>query len=393
MSYSFDQIIDRKNTNSLKYDFAKERNRPEHILPLWVADMDFQIAEPILTDIRAAVEHGIFGYSEAKTPYFTAVHDWFLKHYHWDTKEEWLIKTPGIVFALAMAVKAYTNPGDAVLIQAPVYYPFHEVIQDNDRVLINNELQYENGTYHIDFADFEEKIVSNNVKLFLLCSPHNPVGRVWRKEELERIAQICLSHNVIIVSDEIHCDFTFPGHTHTTFATLSKEVENQCVICTSPTKTFNFAGLQISNIFIPNEELRKKFKHQIDAAGYSQVNTFGLIASQSAYTKGEEWLVELKKYLLSNLDYLRTFLQERIPKIKLIEPEGTYLIWLDCHELGLSNTELRDFITYKANLWLDGGYLFSKNKDAAQFERINIACPRATLKQALEQLETAVNSL
>lgn len=391
MSVNFDEIIDRRNTNSLKYDFAKERNRPEKILPLWVADMDFRIASPILEDIHAAVNHGIFGYSEVKSEYFQAVAGWFSSHFNWMPKEEWLIKTPGIVFAIAAAINAFTKEGDAVLIQQPVYYPFKECVLDNNRILVNNQLTYQDGHYSINFEDFEQKIMENKVKLFLLCSPHNPVGRVWTKEELKRLGEICIKHDVIILSDEIHCDFTYEGHTHTVFASLSEEFANHSIVCTSPTKTFNFAGLQVSNIFIPNEILRKKFKHSIAASGYSQLNTLGLVATKSAYTKGESWYLELKKYLKDNLNFVRSFLEERIPKIKLVEPEGTYLIWLDCHELGLCNQDLNNLIVYKANLWLDGGYLFGK--ETTQFERINIACPRATLEKALKQLEAAVNSL
>lgn len=391
MTNHFDEYIERRNTNSLKYDFAVERNRPADILPLWVADMDFRIAQPILEDLQSAISHGIFGYSEVKTPYFQAIHGWMQEHFGWSPKEDWLIKTPGVVFAIAMAIQAYTKRGDAVLIQQPVYYPFGECILDNGRKLVNSELIYENGYYRIDFDDFEKKIIENEVKLFLLCSPQNPTGRVWRREELTHLADICLRHHVIILSDEIHADFTYEGHSHIVFASLSEEIANQTITCTSPTKTFNIAGLQISNIFISNDDLRNKFRHRMDAAGYSQCNAMGLIAAQSAYTRGEPWYQELKTYLAGNLEYTRSFLREHIPEIKLIEPEGTYLVWLDCHDLGLDSRALQKFITNDAKLWLDGGYIFGKA--SALFERINIACPRSTLKQALEQLEMAVQTL
>lgn len=391
MATNFDEYIERRGTNCLKYDFAVERNRPEDVLPLWVADMDFRIAEPILTDLHAAVDHGIFGYSEVKTPYFQAVHDWLFTHHGIETKEEWLIKTPGIVFAIAMAIQAYTKPGESVLLQQPVYYPFTECIVDNGRKLVNSELIYENGRYQIDFKDFEQKIVEYDVKLFLLCSPQNPTGRVWTEEELKQMAEICIKHHVIVLADEIHADFVYEGQKHIPFLAVSNEISEQTILCTSPTKTFNFAGLQISNIFIPNQELRKQFKKRVDAAGYSQCNAMGLIATQSAYTKGELWYQEVKAYIKSNLDYTREFLKTRIPQIKLVEPEGTYLIWLDCSGLGIDSRALQDLVEKDARLWLDGGYIFGKA--SALFERINIACPRTTLTQALEQLETAVNHL
>lgn len=391
MATNFDEYIERRGTNCLKYDFAVERNRPEDVLPLWVADMDFRIAEPILTDLHAAVDHGIFGYSEVKTPYLQAVHDWLFTHHGIETKEEWLIKTPGIVFAIAMAIQAYTKPGESVLLQQPVYYPFTECIVDNGRKLVNSELIYENGRYQIDFKDFEQKIVEYDVKLFLLCSPQNPTGRVWTEEELKQMAEICIKHHVIVLADEIHADFVYEGQKHIPFLAVSNEISEQTILCTSPTKTFNFAGLQISNIFIPNQELRKQFKKRVDAAGYSQCNAMGLIATQSAYTKGELWYQEVKAYIKSNLDYTREFLKTRIPQIKLVEPEGTYLIWLDCSGLGIDSRALQDLVEKDARLWLDGGYIFGKA--SALFERINIACPRTTLTQALEQLETAVNHL
>ena len=388
MKYDFDQIIDRKNTNSLKYDFARERGMREDALPLWVADMDFQTAPEILERLHHTVDHGIFGYTESKEPYFNAVKHWLKTYHHWEVKRNWLIKTPGIVFALAMAVKAYTKEGESVLIQQPVYYPFSEVIEDNGRKLINNSLKNIQGHYEIDFEDFEEKIVTHNVKLFLLCNPHNPAGRVWTQEELKRMGEICLRHGVIVVSDEIHADFTFSGYEHTVFASLSEEIADITVTCTSPTKTFNFAGLQISNIFISNQTLRRAFRKQVDAAGYSQVNTMGLVACQAAYEEGRPWLEALKVYLAENLNYVRNFLKEELPQVKLVEPEGTYLIWLDFRELNLSKEALEDLIVNKAKLWLDSGVIFGE--DGIGYQRINIACPRKILEQAMNQLKSAM---
>ena len=388
MQHNFDSIINRMNTNSLKYDFGLERKKREDLLPLWVADMDFRLPDVILNDIQTAVAHGIFGYSEAKDEYFHTLYRWFDQNFEFQPEREWLIKTPGVVFAIALAIKAFTKPNDAVLIQQPVYYPFSEVIRDNDRTLVNNQLVYEDGRYTMNFDDFEQKIISHKVKLFLLCSPHNPVGRVWTKEELTRLGEICLKHHVLVLADEIHCDFTYPGHPHTVFASISEAFARNTILCTAPSKTFNLAGLQTSNIFIANKELRKQFLHELNASGYSQLNTLGLVACQSAYNHGGPWLQELKEYLHGNLSFVREYLKENIPQIKLVEPEGTYLVWLDCTKLILTYKELEHLVTEKAKLWLDGGIIFGK--ESALFERINIACPRAILKQALDQLAQAV---
>lgn len=391
MKHNFDFIVDRKNTNSLKYDFGMERKKRDDLLPLWVADMDFKLPQVILDDIQTAVAHGIFGYSDTKEDYFHTLYQWFDQNYHFQPQADWLIKTPGIVFAIALAIKAFTKSKDAVMIQQPVYYPFAQTILANHRKLVNNQLKYENGRYSIDFEDFEQKVIDNKVKLFLLCSPHNPVGRVWTIEELTRLGEICIKHQVLIVSDEIHCDFTYPGHTHTIFASINEEFARNSILCTSPSKTFNLAGLQTSNIFIANQDYRIKFIQELNASGYSQLNSLGLVACQSAYKNGSLWLHELKQYLYDNLLFLRKYLQENIPQIKLIEPEGTYLVWLDCSELKLDYKELEQLITEKAKLWLDGGIIFGRQ--SALFERINIACPRVILQQALEQLSQAIRTL
>ena len=386
---NFDEIINRKNTDCLKYDFAKRRGMPEDVLPLWIADMDFKTSSYVEDAVIERVKHGIFGYSETGKEYFEAVSGWMKRHHNWDVEERWIIKTPGVVFALAMAVKAFTEPGDAVLIEQPVYYPFSEVINDNGRKIVSNDLVIlEDNRYHIDFEDFEKKIVDNNVKLFLLCSPHNPSGRVFTGEELLKLGDICLKHNVIVVSDEIHSDFTREGHPHTVFAKLGQEFEQNCLICTAPSKTFNLAGLQISNIFVPNPELRKKLLKEIAAAGYSQVGLMGLVACQAAYEEGAEWLAQLKAYLEENRKFVKAYLEEHLPEIRLIEPEGTYLLWLDFKALHLNEKELEHLIVDKAHLWLDSGAMFGP--DGEGFERINIACPRATVEKALKQLEAAI---
>lgn len=389
MKYNFNEIIDRKGTDSLKYDFAVERGLPKDVLPLWVADMDFPVEDHIKEALIRAAEHAIFGYSDTKDDYFEVLSSWYERRFFWKVKKEWLVKTPGVVFAIAMAIQALTKENEAIIIQEPVYYPFSSTIRANNRKLVINNLVLKKDKYHIDFVDFEKKIIENNVKLFILCSPHNPVGRVWTREELQKLANICLKHKVYIFSDEIHSDLVYEKDTHTIFANLGKDVEDSCIVATAPSKTFNIAGLQVSNIWIANEKMRDAFKEAIDRAGYSQLNNMGLIATKAAYKYGEEWLEELKIYLKSNIDFVREFLKDKLPNIKLIEPEGTYLLWLDCRELGLSEKERQGLIQNKAKLWLDTGTMFGKA--GAGFERINIACPRKTLEEAMNRLKEAIN--
>lgn len=388
MKYNFDEIIDRRNTNSLKHDFTKERGKPDGLIPLWVADMDFKIPVEVTQALAKATEHSIFGYTEVKEDYFAALKNWFGTNFDFEIQPQWLVKTPGVVFAIAMAVRAFTQKGDAVLIQQPVYYPFFETINVNERKVVNNSLVYQDGTYHIDFDDFEAKIIANKIKLFILCSPHNPVGRVWSKEELTKIGTICRQHGCLVMSDEIHCDFVYEGYKHHIFGSLGSEFLENSIICTAPSKTFNLAGLQVSNTFIANKELRHKFKKEIEKAGYSQLNGMGIVACQSAYQYGQDWLNQLKIYLAENLAYLRSFLAENLPQIKLVEPQGTYLTWLDFSALNLSQEELDELITHKAKLWLDGGTMFGSEGNG--FQRINIACPREVLKTALLQLKVGL---
>ena len=380
----FDRIIDRKNTRCLKYDFAVKRSMPEDVLPLWVADMDFETSSYIEDALTERVKEGIFGYSDVQTPYFEIIRDWMIRHHDWKPQEKWLIKTPGVVFALAMAVKAYTDPGDKVLLQQPVYYPFSEVITDNGREVVSNDLVLtEEGTYKIDFADFEQKIIANGIKLFLLCSPHNPVGRVWTREELETIGDICVKHGVTVVSDEIHNDFIWEG-THTVFAGIKKEFADISVTCTSPSKTFNLASMLISNIFIPDQILRRKFRKEMDRAGISQLSVLGLVATEAAYAHGDEWYAAMKNYVRDNIAFARAYVEENLPGVRMIDTQGTYLIWLDFRQTGLTVEQLDHKIIYEAGLWLDSGKIFGKTGEG--FERINVACPRAVLQEALDRI-------
>lgn len=387
----FDKVIDRRNTRCLKYDFAKRRGMPEDVLPLWVADMDFATSSYIEDALIERAKHGIFGYSEVQTPYFEILANWLKKHHNWDVQKKWLIKTPGVVFALAMAVKAYTEIGESVLIQAPVYYPFYEVIRDNGRKIVENELYLgDDNRYHIDFEDFEDKIISEKVRLFILCSPHNPVGRVWTAEELVKLGDICVKHGVIVVSDEIHADFVFKGRHHV-FASLKKEFENISITCTSPSKTFNLASMMMSNIFIPNHELKRKFRKELDAAGTSQLGIMGLVACEAAYSKGEEWYRSMIEYVRKNIEFTKEYIAENILDVSMIDIEGTYLVWLDFHKTGLSAEELDRRIILNAKLWLDSGKIFGKCGEG--FQRINVACPRSILKEALDRIKNILKGL
>lgn len=390
--YNFDKVIDRKNTDSLKYDFTTRRGMSDDVLPLWVADMDFEAPKEVIDVMIKKSQHGIFGYSEGREDYFEAVASWFKRYFDWEVKSNWLIKTPGVVYAVAMAVKAYTNRGESILIQEPVYYPFKETIEANERAIVINELIYENHQYSIDFQKFEEQIISENVKMFILCSPHNPVGRVWTQKELETMGDICLKHSVLVVSDEIHADFIYPGHKHYVFADIKPEYQSNTITCTAPSKTFNLAALQISNIFIVEKALRKKFLLEMTKSGYSQPNIMGLISCQAAYTYGHEWLIDLKIYLKENIEFLKKFFNDNIPDARVIEPEGTYLVWVDMSEIkrfeGYSSIDIDSFMSKKAKLWLDGGTMFGESGKG--FQRFNIACPRSILEQALLQLKEAL---
>lgn len=384
----FDKRINRKGTGCLKYDFAERRGMPEDVLPLWVADMDFQTSSYVEDALIERAGHGIFGYSEVQTPYFEIIRDWMKKHHDWEVQERWLVKTPGVVFALAMAVKAYTEPGDSVLLQLPVYYPFSEVIEDNGRKVVSNTLYLgEDNRYHIDFDDLEKKLTGEKIKLFFLCNPHNPVGRVWTGEELTRLGDLCVKHHVLVVSDEIHHDFIFKGK-HLVFANMKKEYEEISITCTSPSKTFNLASMMISNIFIPNRDLRRRFRKELDAAGISQLGVLGLVACEAAYGKGEEWYRAMHSYVADNIAFVQKYVQEHLHGVRMTEHEGTYLVWLDFRELGLRPEELERRIIHKAKLWLDSGNIFGES--GRGFQRMNVACPRSVLSEALERIRKAI---
>lgn len=394
----FDTVIDRRHTKSIKYDFFVERGlvKPgddaSGILPLWIADMDFKTSSFVQDALIRTAEHGIFGYSETQEDYFRILQDFYRRHHNYEIESpRWVIKTPGVMFAIGMAVKAFTNVGDTVLIQQPVYMHFVDVIEFNERKVVSNDLVYgEDGRYHIDFEDFEKKIVENNIKLFLLCSPHNPVCRVWTREELLRIGEICLKHHVLVVSDEIHSDFVFEG-THTVFGSLSEEIADNSIIVTAPTKTFNLAGVQISHTFVKNSTIRRALRYQINATGYSQVSIQGIVSAEAAYSKGDVWLDALLKYIKGNIDYTDKFIRENLEGVKLVPMEATYLAWLDFNGTGLSSEQVDSLVLRKAKLWLNSGSKFGKT--GAGFQRLNLACPRSTLAEALNRLKVALDSI
>ena len=394
----FDTVIDRRYTKSIKYDFFVECGlvRPGEdssgILPLWIADMDFKTSLFVQDALIRSAEHGVFGYSETQEDYFRILQDFYRRRHNYEIENpRWVLKTPGVMFAIAMTIKAFTNVGDAVLIQQPVYMHFADVIEGNNRKVVSNDLVYgEDGRYHIDFEDFEKKIIENNIKLFLLCSPHNPVCRVWTREELLRSGEICLKHNVLVVSDEIHSDFIFKG-THTVFGSLSEEFADNSIIVTAPTKTFNLAGVQISHTFVKNPKIRRALRNQINATGYGQVSIQGIVSAEAAYSKGDVWLDALLKYIKGNIDYTETFVRENLKGVKLVPMEATYLAWLDFNGTGLSPKEIDDLVLHKARLWLNSGTKFGKT--GAGFQRLNLACPRSTLAEALNRLKVALDSV
>ena len=387
----FDKVVNRKGTKSLKYDFAVKRGYPDDVLPLWVADMDFPTSSYVEDALVNVARHNIYGYSNTQEGdgFFEAVSGWMKRHHDFKVEREWHVKTPGVTFAIAHAIRALTKPGDAVIIQQPVYYPFSSIIRENKRKLVSSDLVIdEEGRYHMDFEDFEKRIAENDVKLFILCSPHNPVGRVWTKDELITLGDICKRHGVYVFSDEIHFDFIWKG-THHVFQDLKEEYKDFTITATAPSKTFNLAGLQQSNIFIPNESIRRKFKAEISATGFDEPNIFGITAAQAAYESGDEWYDAATAYIKSNIDFAADFVKDNLPGVKLIDTQGTYLIWLDFRNLGINAVELDDILINKAKLWLDSGKIFGKAGEG--FQRINTTCPRSVLKEALSRIAKVIS--
>lgn len=390
MDYGFDRVTERRGTACVKYDAGMKIMKRDDLLPLWVADMDFRAPEEVLDAIRVRTTHGIFGYTEPDAAYERAVASWFLRRHGWEIHPGELTVTPGVVFAIAQAILAYTAPGDPVLIQKPVYHPFEASILQNGRRVVNNALLLRDGRYELDLEDFEQKLREEQIRLFILCSPHNPVGRVWTEEELLSMAELCRKYGVTVVSDEIHCDFIWPGHHFISWARTAAHCATNYIICTSPSKSFNLAGMQTANIIIPDEALRERFRRQLASTGFEGMNPLGMVACEAAYEKGEPWFDALLVYLKGNIDFVKQYLADNVPDIRVTEPEGCYLLWIDFSGLGLPYPELKKLIIEEAKIWLNPGKMFGIESE--QFMRLNTACPRSVLRKAMEQLAAAVES-
>jgi len=377
---NFDEIIPRRKTNSCKWDSAAD----DRILPMWVADMDFRTAPPVIEALEKRVQHGIFGYSKVPQTYFDAVTGWFERRHQFTFLKEWTLYTTGVVPALSAIIKALTVPGDKVIVQTPIYQCFFSSVRNNECEISTNQLIYKDGTYTIDFDDLEAKASDPCAKLLLLCSPHNPVGRVWSREELIRIGKICIENGVVVVSDEIHCDIVYAGFQHIPFVSISEDFLCHSVTCTAPSKTFNIAGLQIANIHVADETIRKKINKSLKINEICEINSFAVDALIAAYNEGEEWLEELKKYLYSNYLYLKDFFKKHLPQFPVLPLEATYLVWIDCSVLHRSSSEIAEMLLEKESLWINAGTMYGIGGE--NFIRLNIACPRALLAEGLQRI-------
>lgn len=381
MKYDFDEIIDRRGTNCVKWDSAENPD----VLPMWVADMDFRTAPVIIEALRRRVDHGIFGYTRVPQSYYDAVTGWFSRRHGWNIDKDWIIYTSGVVPALSAIIKALTVPGDKVLIQTPVYNCFFSSIRNNGCEIVESTLVYADNTYSIDFVDLERKASDPKVKAMILCNPHNPAGRVWSRDELIRIGEICIRHDVVVIADEIHCELVMPGYEYTPFASISEEFSRHSVSCVSPSKAFNIAGLQIANIVCADAGRRAEIDRAININEVCDVNPFGVIALQAAYNEGAEWLDQLLEYIRGNYEYMRSFCEEHLPDFPITKLEGTYLVWMDCRKFGLSSAELEKRLIEVAGLWLNAGTMYGQ--DGEGFMRWNIACPRARMIEGLKRFE------
>lgn len=390
MKYDFDRVIQRRGTGSVKWDLADSIFGGSDLLPLWVADMDFESPPEVTAALVERARHGIFGYTAASPEYFESFVNWFRKRHQWEIHNEWIHFSPGVVPALNLLIQTFSNPGDRVIIQQPVYYPFMSAIRNNSREIVNNPLVLDQGRYRMDMDDLEKKARDDRTKILILCSPHNPVGRVWSRNELSLLGDICMKYNIIVISDEIHCDLTYPGIKHIHFASITDNYLMNSITCLSPSKTFNLAGLQTAGLIIANPEMQKKYKQMIECVGLTWPNLFACEALTYAYKYGDLWLDAVIEYLTDNLSFLRDFIRRKIPEITLIEPEGTYLVWLDFRKLGLDRASLKRLLREKAKVALDDGFIFG-SAEGEGFERINIACPRSILEEALNKIEFAIH--
>lgn len=400
MTINFDQEIDRFNTHCTKWEFGKngdlifqtDRAHPKYgddqLLPLWVADMDFKAPAAVIEALEARARHGIFGYCTPDDGFYEAIIDWMARRYGRSVERDWIVHTPGVVNALAQMVQAYTEPGDKVLLQPPVYHPFYHVIENNGRVVARSPLKRSGTRYEMDFEDLARTAADPAVKMAFLCSPHNPVGRVWEPWELERFGRICMDNDVLVIADEIHCDLILNGHTFTSYATIDEAFAARSIVCTAPSKTFNLAGLQLSNIIVPDAALRGRMREVMTRNSLSGPNAFGIVANEAAYRHGESWLAALLVYIEGNFNFLAGTIAEHMPQLQVTPLEGTYLAWVDFGALGLTPAERKRLLMEEAKVWLNSGEIFGP--EGADFERINIACTRATLEQALQRIRRVV---
>jgi len=402
MTYQFDEKISRKGTHSIKWEFVLEDSKlvaasqtdptgeKARLLPMWVADMDFRSPPAVIDALVARAEHGIYGYTFPTDSYYEALQNWVARRHGWEVKRDWVLLTPGLVPALNMLVQSFVAPGEKVLIQPPVYYPFFWAVEDNGAEIVSNSLINENGRYRMNFDDLAQKASDPAVKMVILSNPHNPVGRVWTPDELTQFGEICLENDVLVVSDEIHCDLIYSDHVFTSFARLGDDFRQKSVICSSASKTFNLAGLQTSSVIISDKELREQFAGTIKRNGVFLANPFGIIAAEAAYNHGEAWLAEVMVYIENNYRFMKSYLAEHLPQLKIVHPEATYLVWVDCRELGMDLAARKQLMMEQARVNLDAGELFGPQGEG--FERFNIACPRSVLEAVLDRIKTAVNS-
>lgn len=370
-------------------DHADPKHGPNRLLPMWVADMDFRCPPAVIEALVTRAEHGVYGYNFPCDSYYEAVIKWMARRYNREIDRDWISLTPGVVSALNMLVQTFVEPGDRVLVQRPVYRPFFDVIINNGAEIVSNSLLYKNGQYEMDFDDLAQKAADPAVKMAILCSPHNPVGRVWTAEELARFGEICIENDVLVIADEVHCDLIYKGYSFTSFASLSEIFAHNSFVCTAASKTFNLAGLKTSNIITPNRDLRERFEKTLVRNGLFGVNTFGIVAVEAAYNHGEEWLEEVMVYIENNYRFMESFIAEHLPQLKIIRPQGTYLVWVDFRNLGLDPASRKAWLMDEARVYLNEGELFGPEGEG--FERFNIACPRSILEEALERIKGTIN--
>lgn len=384
--YNFDEIVQREGTNCIKYDARERFFGSKDVLPLWVADIDFKTPDFIVDAIKKRTEHEIFGYTFRSDSYYQSIIDWMKRRHNWEIQKEWISFSPGVVAGLTYAIEAFSKPGDGVVVQSPVYFPFFDSVKGTKRKMIDNPLKIENGRYTFDFEDLKSKI-DENTKLLLLCNPQNPGGMVWTLEELTQLSTLCLENNIMIISDEIHSDLIYKGQKHIPLAGISEEVAQNCMISMAPSKTFNVAGFSSSLVIIPNKPKLARYERAIGVAHLHMGNIFGTVATEAAYSNGDQWLEQMLEYLWENYLLLEDFIKTRLPKVTVMKPEATYLIWLDFREYGMKNKELSEFATKQAKVGLNDGGRFGSGGDG--WLRINIGCPRSILQEALERLEKA----